>query len=191
MNIFLWSLIAIGLIACLVSWCKRKRNQVRNRRDTQYQQQKRIISALASEIFKEERKEYRQMNSVSNTKFQKYSFMNTNIHSTYCLLEALLSMSHPTHRVFVRLPSGEFSGCDNKPASGAFDSKRADFVITDSTGQPVVVVEYYGENRHSSLCDAVELEVRNSTGIVFIKLPACYSEANIIAIGKYLPAKAN
>lgn len=74
MNIFLWSLIAIGLIACLVPWCKRKRNQARNRRDTQYQQQKRIISAQASEIFKEERKEYRQMNSVSNTEFQ-------NIHS--------------------------------------------------------------------------------------------------------------
>ncbi|WP_258575732.1 DUF2726 domain-containing protein [Candidatus Pantoea persica] len=84
-------------------------------------------------------------------------------------------------------------GSDSKPAYGTINSKRADFVIIDRSGQSVAVVEYqyHGASPYegdASARDAIKREVCSSMAMVFIELPARYSDADITAIIKHLTA---
>ena len=97
------------------------------------------------------------------------------------------------YRVFSQVSLGEILGSDDKQAYLAINSKRADFVIIDWSGQPIAVVEYHGSGHFQGdavVRDAVKREACASAGIAFIELTASYSDDDIKAISDHLSAKA-
>lgn len=118
--------------------------------------------------------------------------MNKSVFSVYCQLEALISRSHQTLRVFAQVSLAEILGSNSKPAYWAINSKRADFVIIDRFGHPVAVVEYHGAGHFQGdaiIRDAVKREACKRAGIIFIELQARYSASDIIAVASNYPKK--
>ncbi|MDU3075308.1 MAG: DUF2726 domain-containing protein [Mixta calida] len=181
MDIIFWVLIAAGAVAYLMSGGKQKRKQGRYKnKGGDFRGQNRKSHAPAPEIIKEENTAERQL-------------MNKSEYVVFCRLEALLAKTHSSYRVFAQVSLGEILGSDSKPAYWAINSKRADFVIIDRTGQPVAVVEYQGTGHYqgdASVRDAVKREACKSAGIAFIELSAGYSDADISAISQLLRTEA-
>lgn len=194
MDIIFWVLIAAGAVAYLMSGGKQKRKQGRYKnKGGNFREQNRKSHAPAPEIIKEDNTAERQLATVKGSQFRKRQLMNKSEYAVFCRLETLLSKSHSSYRVFAQVSLGEILGSDSKPAYWAINSKRADFVIIDRTGQPVAVVEYQGTGHYqgdASVRDAVKREACKSAGIAFIELQAGYSDADINVISQLLMTEA-
>lgn len=191
MDLLWWGVVVIGVAGYLFSKGKGKQKRGSGYRGTNEHHQQKSYEK-SSETIKDENTAQRQLVIVQNSEFHKRPLMNKSEFSLYCRLEALLSMSHPTFRVFAQVSLGEILGSNSKPAYWTINSKRADFVIIDRTGYPIAVVEYHGAGHFQGdaiIRDAVKREACNSAGIAFIELPARYSASDIIAIGEQLAEK--
>lgn len=142
MDLLWWVVVVIGAVGYLISKSKGKQKQKGYRGATEYHQKKSYDTS--SETIRDESTSLRQLVIVQNSEFRKRPLMNKSEFSVYYKLQALISMSHPTLRVFAQVSLGEIMGSDNRPAYWAINSKRADFVIIDRVDHPVAVVEYFG-----------------------------------------------
>lgn len=162
-------------------------------RSSPYQQRERSEDSFKPQEIREENTAERQLANVRCSEFRKRPLMNKSEYAVFCRLEALLPKSHRSYRVFAQVSLGEILGSDSKQAYWAINSKRADFVIIDRSGQPVAVVEYHGTGHYQGdaiTCDAIKREACNSAGIAYIELPARYSNADITAISEHLKTEA-
>lgn len=192
MDMFFWFMIAIAVVAYLISNGKRKRKQKPYRRAPTKEQEYRDLSPIP-EYRREETTAECQLKTVRSSEFRKRPLMNKSEYRVFCNLEKLLSVSHRGCRVFAQVSLGEILGSDDKEAYLAINSKRADFVIIDWSGQPIAVVEYHGTGHYqgdATVRDAVKREACNSAGIAFIELPARYTDTDIAAISDHLQVKA-
>lgn len=193
MDMFFWFLIAIAVVAYLISGAKRKRKGGIYRRKTDYQPPKRESYDRAPEVVREQSVAERQLVTVRGNEFYKRPLMNKSEYGVFCRLEKLLSTSHRGYRVFSQVSLGEILGSDDKQAYLAINSKRADFVIIDWSGQPIAVVEYHGSGHFKNdaiVRDAVKREACSNAGIAFIELSSSYTDADIRAISDHLHARA-
>lgn len=193
MDMFFWLLIAVAVVAYLMSGGKRKRKQDSFRRKTDYQTPDRKSHERPPEIVRKKSVAERQLTTVRSNDFCKRPLMNKGEYGVFCRLEALMSKNHSDYRVFAQVSMGEILGSDNKEAYLSINSKRADFVIINRSGYPVAVVEYQGESHYQEDArtrDAVKREACKSAGISFIELPARYSATDIEAIDVHLSSKA-
>ncbi|MEN4564206.1 DUF2726 domain-containing protein [Pantoea agglomerans] len=190
MDIFNWFLIAVAVVIFLVVRGKQKRKKG-HYRPSPAQKPEWRDHRPTPEYTREETTAERQLNAVRSSEFRKRPLMNKSEYGVFCKLEELLSTSHRGYRVFSQVSLGEILGSDDKQAYLAINSKRADFVIIDWSGQPIVVVEYHGSGHFQEdaiLRDAVKREACNSAGIIFVELLANYTEADITAISVKLSA---
>lgn len=193
MDMFFWVLIAIAVVAYLVSGGKRKRKGNVYRRQRDYQPPKRESNDRAPEVVREQSIAERQLVTVRSSEFYKRPLMNKSEYGVFCRLEKRLSASHRGYRVFSQVSLGEILGSDDKQAYFAINSKRADFVIINWSGQPIAVVEYHGSGHFKDdaiVRDAVKREACSSAGIAFIELTESYTDADIEAISNHLHARA-
>ena len=193
MDVFIWLLVAFGAVTFLFSRGKNKPKQGHYKGGSEGWKSKQGREKLASEVIREENTAEKQLTTVKNNEFRKRPLMNKSEYAVFCKLEALLSKSHQSYRVFAQVSLGEILRSDNKLAYWAINSKRADFVIIDRTGHPVAVVEFHGAGHYqgdASVRDAVKREACNSAGIAFIELQTGYSATDIEAIGEQLTRKA-
>ncbi|QAV47644.1 DUF2726 domain-containing protein [Pantoea agglomerans] len=191
MDMFFWVLIAIAVVAYLISGAKRKRKGGVYRPKTDYQPPKRESHERAPEVVREQSVAERQLVTVRGNEFYKRPLMNKSEYAVFCRLEKLLSTSHRGYRVFSQVSLGEILGSNDQQAYLAINSKRADFVIIDWSGQPKAVVEYHGSGHFQEdaiLRDSVKREACSSAGIAFVELLANYTEADITAISVKLSA---
>ncbi|WP_158530720.1 DUF2726 domain-containing protein [Pantoea sp. 3_1284] len=192
MDLFSWLLVAIAVVIFLTVRGKHKRKKGYYRPSSNQEPDWRDHRPT-SEYTREETTAERQLNAVRCSEFRKRPLMNKSEYSVFCKLEKLLSASHRGYRVFSQVSLGEILGSDDKQAYLAINSKRADFVIIDWSGQPIAVVEYHGSGHFQDdavVRDAIKREACASAGIAFIELTASYSDADIKAIGDCLSAKA-
>jgi len=193
MDVLFWLFVAFGVGAFLFSGGKNKRKRGRYKGTGEGWKNKQVREQQPSEVIREENTAEKQLTTVKNNEFRKRPLMNKSEYAVFCKLEALLSKSHQSYRVFAQVSLGEILGSDNKLAYWAINSKRADFVIIDRTGHPVAVVEYHGSGHYqgdASVRDAVKREACNSAGIAYIELQTGYSATDIEAIGDHLSRKA-
>lgn len=194
MDMFFWFLIAIAVIAYLISGGKRKRKESVYKRKTDYQPPKKRDSyERPTEVVREQSVAERQLVTVRSNEFYKRPLMNKSEYGVFCRLEKLLSASHRGYRVFSQVSLGEILGSDDKQAYLAINSKRADFVIIDWSGQPIAVVEYHGSGHFKDdaiVRDAVKREACSNAGIAFIELSSSYTDADIRAISDHLHVRA-
>jgi len=193
MDMFFWFLIAIAVVVYLISGGKRKRKGNVYRRKTDYQPQKRESYDRAPEVVREQSVAERQLVTVRSNEFYKRPLMNKSEYGVFCRLEKLLSASHRGYRVFSQVSLGEILGSNDQQAYLAINSKRADFVIIDWSGQPIAVVEYHGSGHFKEdaiVRDAVKREACSNAGIAFIELSSSYTDADIKAISDHLHVRA-
>ncbi|EIB96309.1 DUF2726 domain-containing protein [Pantoea sp. Sc1] len=193
MDMFFWFLIAIAVVVYLISGGKRKRKGNVYRRKTDQQPQKRESYDRAPEVVREQSVAERQLVTVRSNEFYKRPLMNKSEYGVFCRLEKLLSASHRGYRVFSQVSLGEILGSNDQQAYLAINSKRADFVIIDWSGQPIAVVEYHGSGHFKDdaiVRDAVKREACSNAGIAFIELSSSYTDADIKAISDHLHVRA-
>lgn len=192
MDLFSWFMIAVAVVIFLAVRGKQKRKKGPYQ-PAPTQKPEWRDNRPAPEYTREETTAERQLNTVRSSDFHKRPLMNKSEYRVFCKLEKLLSASHRGYRIFSQVSLGEILGSDDKQAYLAINSKRADFVIIDWSGQPIAVVEYHGSGHYQDdaiLRDAVKREACNSAGIAFIELTENYTDADIKAISDYLRAKA-
>lgn len=192
MDTFNWLLIAIAVVIFLAVRGKQKRKKG-HYRPSPTQQPEWRGHRPTPEYTREETRAERQLNAVRSSDFCTRPLMNKSEYRVFCKLEKLLTASHRGYRVFSQVSLGEILGSDDKQAYLAINSKRADFVIIDWSGQPIAVIEYHGSGHYQDdaiLRDAVKREACNSAGIAFIELTESYTEADIEAISNHLNVRA-
>lgn len=192
MDTFNWLLIAIAVVIFLAVRGKQKRKKG-HYRPSPTQKPEWRGHRPTPEYTREETTAERQLNAVRSSDFRTRPLMNKSEYRVFCKLEKLLTASHRGYRVFSQVSLGEILGSDDKQAYLAINSKRADFVIIDWSGQPIAVVEYHGSGHYQDdaiLRDAVKREACNSAGIAFIELTESYTEADIEAISNHLNVRA-
>lgn len=192
MDTFNWLLIAIAVVIFLAVRGKQKRKKGHYRPSPTQKPEWRGHKPTP-EYTREETTAERQLNAVRSSDFRKRPLMNKSEYRVFYKLEKLLTASHRGYRVFSQVSLGEILGSDDKQAYLAINSKRADFVIIDWSGQPIAVVEYNGSGHYQDdaiLRDAVKREACNSAGIAFIELTEGYTDADIEAISNHLHVRA-
>ncbi|WP_222939313.1 DUF2726 domain-containing protein, partial [Pantoea agglomerans] len=142
MDLFSWLLIAIAVVIFLTVRGKQKRKKGLYRPSSTQKPEWRDHRPT-TKYTREETTAERQLNAVRSSEFRKRPLMNKSEYGVFCRLEKLLSTSHRGYRVFSQVSLGEILGSDDKQAYLAINSKRADFVIIDWSGQPIAVVEYH------------------------------------------------
>lgn len=118
MDMFFWLLLAIAVVAYLISSGKCKRKGDVYRRKTEYQAPKRESYDRTPEVVREQTVGERLLTTVRSNEFRKRSLMNKSEYAVFCKLEALLSNSHHNYRVFAQVSLGEILGSDDKQATG-------------------------------------------------------------------------
>lgn len=136
MDIFNWFLIAVAVVIFLVVRGKQKRKKG-HYRPSPAQKQEWRDNRPTPEYTREGTTTERQLNAVRSSEFRKRPLMNKSEYSVFCKLEKQLSTSHRGYRVFSQVSLSEILGSDDKQAYLAINSKRADFVIIDWSGQPI------------------------------------------------------
>lgn len=188
-----WFFLAAAFVAYLISRRKRNRQQSRPPRGIEHADTAREKRSPAPELPPEETVAERQLNAVRSNQFYRRTLMNKSEYVVFCKLEKLLLTSHRGYRVFSQVSLGEILGSDDREAYLAINSKRADFVIIDWSGQPVVVVEYHGSGHFQGDAvtrDTIKREACSKAGIAFIELFEQYTQADFLAISSSITARA-
>jgi len=87
------------------------------------------------------------LSKVSNAQYFKRPLMNRSEYKLFRKLEKHLEKFYKGQivRLFSQVAMGEFLGSENDEAFRLVNAKRVDFVIVDSSGEAVIVIEYQGQ----------------------------------------------
>lgn len=117
--------------------------------------------------------------------------MNKKEQQIYKTLEAAVAQHlGKTFRVFPQVSYGEFLKARDQKSFNAFNSKRADFVVSRTNGAVAMVIEYHGaghwgyssnQQRNARRRDAVKAAVTRSAGLRYVVLGADADEYDIDA----------
>jgi hypothetical protein len=86
------------------------------------------------------------------------------------------------HRVFAQIALGEVIRSDDRHAHSAINSKRADILVIDRAGYPVIAIEYQGRGhyrRDAAARDAVKKEALRRAGVAYLEFYEYSSEDDI------------
>lgn len=170
-----------------------------------------LISTWAGKIWKEIRKMFAQsppphtyerirrpynkedqLYLVANNSFNLKRIMNKGEFKLFQKIERHLTRHHPYYRVFPQVCLGEIFTSENKSAYSCINSKRADLIIIDQFGRPIVVIEYQGEghfNGDAIIRDAVKKEVCRKTGVAYMEFSANDEDSQLLSMSKLLASK--
>lgn len=168
-DISIWMLLAVALLACVLLL----RALFRARRSNEVADPK------------------KQLGFVSKVVFEARPLLNRSEFQVLLVLEAAAKEAKSGHRVMAQTSYGEFlrlkRGERNDDADRAYrsiNSKRADFVIVDAAGYPVIVVEYQGSGHYqgtAELRDAVKREALRSAGVALIEVMPDFKKGQLSA----------
>lgn len=168
-NLMIWLLLALAVIACV--WLLR--------------------ALLKSRAANEVADPKKQLGFVSNVEFEARPLLNKSEFQVLLVLEETVRAFGAGHRVMAQTCFGEFlkprnrrKGDDTDRAFRSINSKRADFVVVDAAGYPVVVVEYQGSGHYqgtAALRDAVKREACRSAGVALIEVMANFKRSELSA----------
>ena len=160
----MWLLLALAVVVCIILL----RALFRSRRANEVADPK------------------KQLGFVSKVEFEARPLLNRSEFQVLLALEEAVRLLNAGHRVMAQTCYGEFlklkSRERNDDTDRAINSKRADFVIIDAAGYPVVVVEYQGSGHYqgtAELRDAVKREACRSAGVALIEVFPKFDKATL------------
>ncbi len=139
----------------------------------------------------EKEKENDRIKNILGTNLKPYPLMNKSEFRTFQALNNLLNSQHNKqgYRLFSQVSLGGFIKVNSsqnwtkieKNAFGAFNSLRADFLIIDVYGKPVLVIEYQGKGHRISNSSDRDLRKRyacQKAGIELIEVLERFEETD-------------
>ncbi|RUO97552.1 DUF2726 domain-containing protein [Hyphomicrobium sp.] len=132
----------------------------------------------------------KQLEFVSRVEFERQPLINKSEFQVLLVLEEVVRSCGRGHRVMAQTVLGEFlrpkpgGGAEADLAYRSINSKRADFVVVDSRGYAVLVVEYQGSGHYqgtANLRDAVKREAFRTAGLTLLEVMPGFSKADVAA----------
>jgi hypothetical protein len=118
-----------------------------------------------------------QLRSVTSASFTKKHLMNKEEVQVFYEIENILQYvkdkTQKKYRVMAQVAMGEIMASKDKEAFFAINSKRADFIIINSCGNPIVAVEYQGGGHYQGnapIREAIKKEALRKAGIDCIEV---------------------
>ena len=123
------------------------------------------------------------LSKVSNAQYFKRPLMNRSEYKLFRKLEKHLEKFYKGQivRLFPQVAMGEFLGSENDDAFRLVNAKRVDFVIVDSSGEAVIVIEYQAVER-----DAIKREACRKAGIEFLEFKKNHDDLDFERVSRVL-----
>ncbi|MBS0250254.1 MAG: DUF2726 domain-containing protein [Proteobacteria bacterium] len=131
----------------------------------------------------------KQLQFVSRVLFETQPLLNKSEFRVLLVLEEVARDLNSGFRVMAQTNLGEILkpkqrlfGGDMDLAYRSINSKRADFVVVNSAGHAVLVVEYQGTGHYRGtalLRDAVKREAFRTAGVMLIDVPARFEKSEV------------
>ncbi len=148
-----------------------------------------------------------QLSAVMAASFEKQRVLSGPEYRVFRVIEKELAATHRGYRVFGQTSLGEILQSPSTDAFRAINSKRADILVIDPWGWPVLAVEYQGEAHYQGTAaarDAIKKEALRKAGVRHIEVSPSDSDeqiryrlreqlgagAVVIPIGQGIPGKA-
>ena len=131
------------------------------------------------------------LSKVSNAQYFKRPLMNRSEYKLFRKLEKHLEKFYKGQivRLFSQVAMGEFLGSENDEAFRLVNAKRVDFVIVDSSGEAVIVIEYQGAGHYQENAverDAIKREACRKAGIEFLEFKKNYDDLDFERVSRVL-----
>lgn len=113
-----------------------------------------------------------QLNAVMAASFSKQRVLSRSEYRVFKIIEDEVAIAGKGHRVFAQTSLGEILKSSDGNAFHSINSKRADILVIDRGGWPVLAVEYQGEGHYQGAAaarDAVKKEALRKAGVQHIE----------------------
>lgn len=109
-----------------------------------------------------------QLRAVMAAEFQKQALLNRSELRVFAALEREFASTGCNWRLMAQVSMGEILKSRNAEAYSAINSKRVDFLLVDTDGLPLHVIEYQGAGHYQNFAaarDAAKREALRKAGI--------------------------
>lgn len=124
-----------------------------------------------------------QLRAVKGAEFRARPILNRSEFKVFAWLEAWAAGT--PYRVFAQVPYGEVLASADRDAFRSVNSKRADMLVVDARGLPVVAIEYQGEGHWRGDAkgrDAVKRAALASAGVPLVEVVPGDDRASVLAM---------
>jgi hypothetical protein len=115
----------------------------------------------------------RQLQAVMAASFKKRRVLSYAEYRTFKITEEEAEAVGKGHRVFAQTSLGEILQSPSSDAFRSINSKRADVLVVDGGGWPVLVVEYQGSGHYQGTAaarDAIKKEALRKAGVRYLEI---------------------
>ena len=115
----------------------------------------------------------RQLHAVEAATFQKQRVLGRSEYRVFKIIEDEVATIGKGHRVFAQTSLGEILKSSDQNAFHSINSKRADILVIDGGGWPVLAVEYQGQGHYQKAAatrDAVKKEALRKAGVRYLEV---------------------
>ena len=126
----------------------------------------------------------RQLHAVEAAAFHRQKILGPSEYRVFKIVEDEMAIIGEGHRVFAQTSLGEILKSPDRDAFHAINSKRADILVVDGGGWPVLAVEYQGEGHYRNTAatrDAIKKEALGKAGVRFLEVYPADSDDDIRA----------
>ncbi len=192
-------LIVVIIVVGVVIYTNNKKNKRYYYKQYNYPKSQRFEKVREED---ETEKENDRVKKILSTNLKPSSLMNKSEFRTFQALNNLLNREHKGqgYRLFSQVSLGGFIQVNNsdryenwtkieKDVFWAFNSLRADFLIIDAYGKPVLVVEYQGQGHRISNSSDRDLRKRyacQKAGIELVEVLERFEETDASKISLFL-----
>ena len=124
----------------------------------------------------------RQLHAVEAASFQKQRVLSPSEYRIFKIIEDEVATWGKGHRVFAQTSLGEILKSSDQDAFHSINSKRADILVIDGGGWPILAVEYQGEGHYQNTAmtwDAVKKEALRKAGVQHLEVHPADSDDDI------------
>ncbi|MFN0042812.1 MAG: DUF2726 domain-containing protein [Alphaproteobacteria bacterium] len=124
----------------------------------------------------------RQLSAVMAASFQKRRVLSTSEYRVFKIIEDDLAAMRRGYRVFGQTSLGEVLQSSCSDAFHSINSKRADILVVDRGGWPVLAVEYQGGGHYQGTAaarDAIKKEALRKAGVRYVEVSETDSDDQI------------
>jgi hypothetical protein len=114
-----------------------------------------------------------QLRAVMAAPFEKRRVLSTAEYRVFKIVEDDLASQRPGFRVFAQTSLGEVLQSSSSDAFFSINSKRADILVIDPRGWPVLAIEYQGSGHYqgtAAVRDAVKREALRKAGVGYVEI---------------------
>lgn len=115
----------------------------------------------------------RQLHAVEAASFQRQRVLSGSEYRVFKIIEDEVAAFGKGHRVFAQTSLGEILKSSDQAAFHSINSKRADILVINGGGWPVLAVEYQGQGHYQNTAatrDAIKKEALRKAGVRYLEV---------------------